>query len=187
MSRLIDLHPFETPVNRVTVMEGDFHVSRQTEDVLTTVLGSCVAVCVHDLHARIGGMNHFLLAEPVSGSGKDTQSLERFGTFAMERLINEMIKAGGHRDTMRAHVYGGASISRGMERIGLANREFAMRFLAQDRILVSREDTGGYAARRLEFRPAYGQARCRSVPISEAPPARVVRAALPPVGDVELF
>lgn len=175
------------PARLINVIQGSFKVSRREGDVLSTVLGSCVAVCLYDMLARLGGMNHFLLAEPSVGVANDAHSLERFGAFAMEQLINEMIKNGARRETMRAHVYGGGMLRPGMERIGTANRAFARNFLERDRILISHEDVGGNSARRVEFRVVSGQARCRQIPMTAADVPKSVQPPSRPVGDVELF
>lgn len=177
----------DSPARRINVIEGSFNVSRRDGDLLCTVLGSCVAVCLYDTLARLGGMNHFLLAEPSVSDSQDARSLERFGAFAMEQLINEMIKNGARRETMRAHIYGGGMLRPGMERIGTANRTFARSFLEQDRIAISHEDVGGNTARRVEFRAASGQARCRQIPMNAANVPNPVKQPSFPVGDVELF
>lgn len=92
---------------RRNVLQGEFEVSRDPDVVLTTVLGSCIACCLHDPVARIGGMNHFLLASPPSSRSGLGDDARRYGLYAMELLVNEMIKLGAVRATMRAHLYGG--------------------------------------------------------------------------------
>lgn len=170
---------------RRNVLQGEFEVSRDPDVVLTTVLGSCIACCLHDPVARIGGMNHFLLASPPnsrSGLGDDAR---RYGLYAMELLVNEMIKLGAVRATMRAHLYGGANMHSGMRSIGTENTRFAEEFLRADGIELVRSDTGGVQARRLDLQPATGRVRCRSVQgdVPQAPVARVPVTT----GDVELF
>jgi chemotaxis protein CheD len=187
MSGLNEFASLPRSTRRINVIEGDFHVSGRDGDVLCTILGSCVAVCLYDVVARIGGMNHFLLAEPTSGDRQDPLVLERFGAFAMEQLINEMQKMGARRETTRAHIYGGGMLRAGMERIGAGNRAFARNFLERDRIAISHEDVGGNYARRVEFRAASGQARCRIIPMTEITPARPAKPNVPTLGDVELF
>lgn len=170
---------------RHTVVQGEYEVSRDPHLVLTTVLGSCIACCLFDPAARIGGMNHFLLAVPPRSShglGGDTQ---RYGLYAMEVLINEMLNQGAVRATMRAHLYGGANMHEGMRAIGTENAEFAEEFLRADNIRLVRSDTGGVHARRLDLQPATGRVRCQSVQ-GDFPAARPVRT---PVlsGEVEFF
>lgn len=178
------------PAHRINVIQGDYHVSNDTQAVLSTVLGSCIAICLFDPAIATGGMNHFLLAEPDSKSKPDPLKLHLYGAFAMEQLINEMLKRGANRSTMRAHIYGGSNINKAMAHIGSSNTSFAREFLTQDGICISNEDTGGSDARRLDLRPATGQVRCKHIPTEDVP-----RIALPsmqpakraPVGDVELF
>lgn len=174
---------------RVTVAQGETKVSREEDVVLTTVLGSCVAACFYDPVVRVGGLNHYLLAE---GHASDPASMQRYGLYAMEVLINEMLKMGAVRHRMKARIFGGAAMHRGFRDIGGANIAFARRFLQDERIPLVGEDVGGTAARRVEFRAALGLARCRCV--SDAPPPVVQRPARPvalpaleTTGDVEFF
>jgi len=171
---------------RMTVSQGTRHVTDDPSMVLTTVLGSCVACCLYDAHARIGGMNHFLLAEPHAGTAYGGAEAERYGLYAMELLVNDMLKAGSIRLHLRAHLYGGANLHRGMHAIGTANANFARRFLEADGIPILHSHLGGTQARRVDFRAAMGQARCRVVEEDVAP---VVRrpAAMATLGEVELF
>ncbi|MFM5913584.1 chemotaxis protein CheD [Chakrabartia godavariana] len=176
--------------NRINVIQGDFHVSDGEQIVLSTVLGSCIAICLYDPAIRTGGMNHFLLAAPGGNEAPDPLKQRLYGAFAMEQLINEMLKRGANRSTMRAHIYGGSNINRAMAHIGTTNANFAREFLREDGIPISHEDTGGSAARRLDLKPATGQIRCKHIPTEDVPrialpPLRPVERA--PAGDVELF
>jgi chemotaxis protein CheD len=171
---------------RINVIQGSCHVSAEANVLMTTVLGSCVACCLYDPQARLGGMNHFLLASPkATGSSNDVQ---RYGLYAMEMLINEMLKAGAAKHRLRAHLYGGANIHSGMTAIGTANAEFAVNFLKQDGIPLIYSHLGGAEARRADFRAASGKARCRVVPNQAVPePRRQIIAPPRDSGDVELF
>ncbi|MEK6638576.1 MAG: chemotaxis protein CheD [Pseudomonadota bacterium] len=192
MSVLSDLTAFSTPgrERRVTVIQGDFAVNGEDGLVLTTVLGSCVAVCLYDPYAMISGMNHFLLAEPLPGHDIDPSALERYGAFAMEQLINGMIKRGATRKSMRAHIYGGASMRGAMGDIGKSNAIFARNFLDCDQIMVVREDVGDAIARRIEMRARSGQIKCSHVPVSNAMKIATFNRDINPIrdgGDVDLF
>ena len=171
---------------RHAVVQGESEVSRDPSITLTTVLGSCVACCLYDATAGIGGMNHFLLPVPPEREWRQNGEAERYGLYAMEVLVNEMLKRGATRPTMRAHLYGGANLHAGMRAIGTANDRFARTFLHADRIALVRSDTGGSQARRLDFQPASGRVRCRAIQdhMTDAAPARAVA---PVGGDVELF
>ncbi|KQM97713.1 chemotaxis protein CheD [Sphingomonas sp. Leaf407] len=174
------------PFRRITVAQGETQVSRAPDVVLTTVLGSCVAACFYDPVAQVGGINHYLLAD---GSATDTASMQRYGVYAMEVLINAMLAVGAARHRLKARIFGGAMMRQGFRDFGAANVTFAREFLRAENIPLVGEDVGGACARRVEFRAALGLARCRSV-IDVMAPLRPVRAAVPIAalgGDVEFF
>lgn len=172
--------------DRINVIQGTNYVTGDPRIVLSTVLGSCVACCLFDPRARVGGMNHFLLAEPREGVRCDSGEAERYGLFAMELLINDMLKAGATRSGLRAHLYGGANMHAGMQAIGTSNASFAKDFLARDGIPLMHSDLGGGRARRVDFRASLGQARCRAVE-TEVPVETRKPAISQKQGEVELF
>lgn len=118
----------------VKVLPGEYFVSR--DDILImTVLGSCIAACLWDSKVRVGGMNHFMLPEGDDGSG-------RYGSYAMELLINEMIKQGARRETMQAKVFGGGAVMANFTtmNVGERNTKFVLDYLATERIPVVSQD-----------------------------------------------
>ncbi|MEQ1657327.1 chemoreceptor glutamine deamidase CheD [Curvibacter sp. PAE-UM] len=136
----------------VKVLPGEYFVSG--EDVLImTVLGSCIAACVWDGKARIGGMNHFMLPEGEDGSG-------RYGSYAMELLLNEMIKKGARRETMQAKVFGGGAVMAGFTtmNVGERNTKFVLDYLATERIPVVSQDVLDIHPRKVCFFPVTGKA-----------------------------
>jgi len=136
----------------VKILPGEFFV--HDEDILImTTLGSCIAACLWDRHARIGGMNHFMLPEGAGDSG-------RYGTYAMELLINEMMKRGASRLTMEAKVFGGGAVISGMNslNVGERNTRFVMDFLQTERIPVVSKDVMEVYPRKVCFLPASGKA-----------------------------
>lgn len=145
---------------RVPLLQGEVKVSSDRAVVFSTVLGSCVASCLYDPLAGIGGMNHFLLAEPPPGEQPDDN---HYGAYLMELLVQQMLAAGACKARLVAHLYGGANLRPGMEAIGTANSRFALAFLDRQQISLLRSDLGGTHARRVEFRSAAGQVRCRRV------------------------
>jgi len=173
-------------VNRITVMQGQARVSADPMVELTTVLGSCVATCLYDAEARLGGMNHFLLAQPPSGH-RDCVVDEHYGVYLMELLINDMLAHGAVKQRLRAHLYGGANLRAGMTPIGSANAEFARTFLQREGIPLIHSDLGRNVARRVDFRPALGKARCRIVENTMIPETRPAARPSPSSGEVELF
>ena len=112
--------PPARPMTRITVMQGQSRVSAEPWIELTTVLGSCVSTCLFDPEAQLGGMNHFLLAEPPSIHPSNLVD-EHYGVYLMELLINEMLANGAMKSRLRAHLYGGANLRVGMMPIGTAN------------------------------------------------------------------
>lgn len=171
---------------RVTVLQGDALASYAANVEYSTVLGSCVATCMYDPVARIGGMNHFLLAEPPSHLGKIDFD-EHYGVFLMELLINEMLKLGAVKSRLKARIYGGANMNSKLAAIGSVNGEFAQRFLDNEGIALVFQDLGGTDARRLRFIPATGQVRCRATTSAAIPTQKPRALPKSEIGQVELF
>lgn len=136
----------------VKVLPGEYFV--YDEDLLiTTTLGSCIAACLWDRERRIGGMNHFMLPEGAGESG-------RYGSYAMELLINEMMKRGASRMTMEAKIFGGGAVISGMNTInvGERNTKFVTDFLSTERIPIVSKDVLDIYPRKVCFLPRSGQA-----------------------------
>lgn len=173
-------------MRRVSIIQGENHVSGEPDLIISTLLGSCVSVCLQDPVGRVGGMNHFLLGEPGKDDQVSHRDMARYGVHAMELLINELMRRGGVRSRFRAHLYGGANIVAGLGSIGSSNAAFARRFMETEGIAIGHCDLGGTQARRVEFVPYEGKARCRAV--AEIP--KIIAAPVLPVsndGDLELF
>ncbi len=139
----------------VKVLPGEYFV--HDEDVLImTTLGSCIAACLWDRSAKVGGMNHFML--PDAGSGAADGG--RYGSFAMELLINELLKRGANRQTLEAKVFGGGAVISGMNSInvGERNTKFVMDYLATERIPVVSKDVMEIYPRKVCFFPHSGKA-----------------------------
>ncbi|MCY7316886.1 MAG: chemoreceptor glutamine deamidase CheD [Rubrivivax sp.] len=140
----------------VKVLPGEFFV-HDTDMLVMTTLGSCIAACLWDRDRRVGGMNHFLL--PDGGAGTDGDS-GRYGNFAMELLIGELIKRGANRSSMEAKVFGGGSVVSGMNSInvGERNTRFVLDYLRTERITVVSKDVLDIYPRKVCFLPASGKA-----------------------------
>ncbi|WP_092890269.1 hypothetical protein [Roseicitreum antarcticum] len=149
--------------NVIHVVQGSQFVSDEPNTVLTTILGSCVATCITDPVRGVGGMNHFLLPE---GSPDERQQM-RYGSHAMELLINGLLKMGARKDRMEAKLFGGAMMHDGLGKIGPANMEFAQKFLVNEGIRCVAKSLGGTDARRIRYVPTTGQARQMIVRSSE--------------------
>ena len=139
----------------VKVMPGEFFVHDQ-DVVICTTLGSCIAACLWDRERRVGGMNHFLLPDDA-GRG---EACGRYGNYAMDRLIGEMVKRGANRSTMEAKVFGGGAVIAGMStlNVGERNTSFVLEYLRTERITVVSKDVMDVYPRKVVFLPASGQA-----------------------------
>ncbi|MFB0613066.1 chemotaxis protein CheD [Aurantiacibacter poecillastricola] len=182
----LDPPPSHSAPDRVTVMQGEARASAEPTVEFSTVLGSCVAMCLFDPSARVGGMNHFLLAEPPTHRSRE-QFDEHYGLFLMELLVNEMLALGASKSRLKARLYGGANIHRGLSPIGTANADFARRFVVQEGIELTQADLGGNQARRVHFLPASGRVRCRLTAAQATPTQQPLRRPQSALGDVELF
>jgi chemotaxis protein CheD len=173
--------------SRITVIQGEWRVSAEAETVMTTVLGSCVAACIRDPKAGVGGMNHFLL--PDGGEGARQGEAERYGVHLMELLVNGLLKAGASRDRLEAKLFGGCAFMSGRYAVGARNVAFAERFLKDEGIAYLGGSVGGSQGRRIEYWPATGRARQIFLKASATPqqtPPPMPKPA-PAGGDIELF
>ena len=143
------------------VVQGSFRVGTAPDEVLTTVLGSCVATCLTDPIAGVGGLNHFLL--PGDGGARGGQAT-RYGLHAMELLINALLKRGAKLNRLEAKVFGGANTTRSRFEIGSHNAEFALWFLENEGIALRSRDVGGVRARKLRYWPVSGRAQQMFLP-----------------------
>ncbi|WP_371039007.1 MULTISPECIES: chemotaxis protein CheD [unclassified Rhodosalinus] len=175
-------------MNTQHVIQGEFRVADGPDDVFVTVLGSCIATCLTDRVAGVGGMNHFLLPHDTVPGGKET----RYGINAMELLINAILKSGGALHRLEAKVFGGANTTGSRLGIGDANAEFAFWFLRNEGIRCVGYDVGGTRARKLRYWPRSGIAQQMVLPAAFAPdpePRPACRAPLagPGPGDLDLL
>lgn len=140
--------------NAVKVLPGEYFVSNENL-VIMTVLGSCIAACLWDSRMRVGGMNHFMLPD---GDSLDVSG--RYGSYAMELLINEMFKLGARRETMQAKIFGGAQVMHNFTtmNVGERNTQFVVSYLRTERIPIVSEDVLDIYPRKVVFFPATGKA-----------------------------
>jgi chemotaxis protein CheD len=136
----------------VKVLPGEYFVANEDILVMTT-LGSCIAACLWDRHAGVGGLNHFMLPE---GSGDNG----RYGAYAMELLINEMMKRGASRSSLEAKIFGGGQVIASMEtmNVGERNTRFVLEYLRTERIPIVSKDVLDVYPRKVCFLPASGKA-----------------------------
>ena len=152
---------------RVTIHIGGLHVSHEPE-VIDTVLGSCIATCLYDQKAGIGGMNHFMLPH---GADPGNPTSTRYGVHAMELLISEMMKRGADRSRFQAKIFGGGhvlKIRESLDGVPQRNIDFVRHFLETERIHVAKEDVGGYLPRRILFHTNTGKVLLKYLGNNEA-------------------
>ncbi len=144
-------------INAAKLLPGEYHVA--TCDILqVTVLGSCVAACIRDVKLGIGGMNHFML--PDVESAESSFGGARYGTYAMEVLINHLLKLGARRENLEAKVFGGGNVLPGLTQanVGHKNAAFVLKFLATEHLRVAARDLGDVHPRKVYYFPATGRA-----------------------------
>jgi chemotaxis protein CheD len=172
------------------VLPGEFYVTKQDE-IITTVLGSCVSTCMRDARAGVAGLNHFMLPEDPSGAGGASA---RYGVFAKEQLVNGLLRHGARRERLEVKIFGGGRVIPGMGDVGRSNVDFIHDFLAEEHMPITVEDVGLDVARRVRFHAATGKVRVLHLPVAENRRVAEREAALATrirsgasQGDVELF
>ena len=174
---------------RISIVRGEWRVASEPDVFLTTVLGSCVAACINDPTAKVGGMNHVLLPGTTGRGG--TGDAERYGVHLMELLINGLLQKGAHKKSMEAKLFGGGNVVPGLSDIGAQNVAFAERFLRDEGIRMVGGSVRGDLGRKVEFWPVSGRARQMFLRRDELPADEKLRAtppAPPPSsGSIELF
>jgi chemotaxis protein CheD len=175
------------------VLPGEFYVDSQ-DVLITTTLGSCIAACLWDRERHIGGLNHFMLPDgPTDGS----HGGGRYGAFAMDQLIGELIKRGANRSSLEAKVFGGGAVIDGMNsiQVGERNTEFALEYLRTERIPVVSKDVMDVYPRKVAFLPKTGKALVKrlqpqhneALAAQERMARQRVAAPAPSTGTVDLF
>lgn len=162
------------------VMQGKLRLSEGPDDVLVSILGSCVAACIRDPILRMGGMNPFLLP----GSDPRNSGNVRYGAHSMEELINALLRKGADRRRLEVWLFGGGDVLGGKTRIGSANSRFAMDFVRAEGFRLRGNDLGGNRGRRLRFHPYSGETEVslmQTAPIEKPAPDR------PRSVEIELF
>ncbi len=151
-------------MSAVKLLPGQYHACKERV-VIVTVLGSCVAACIRDPRLGIGGMNHFMLPESVHDADSPLSSSARYGVYAMEILINELIKLGARRERLEAKVFGGGNVLRGFtaSNVGERNAEFVLNFLETEKIPVLARDLVGIYPRKVYFFPGDGKVMVKTL------------------------
>ena len=180
------------------LLPGDFYVTREDE-VLDTVLGSCVSACIRNAKTGIGGMNHFMLPHPRDSDRADSwgsmaSSATRYGSASMEQLINKILNLGGSRADLEVKIFGGARVLAVATDIGQHNVEFVRDFLKQEGLRVVSEDVGNTTPRHIQYFPVSGKVRVKHLGTSQS--AKLISAEVsysktidkqPVAGSIDLF
>ena len=185
---------YETVAARL--LPGEYFVTMHDEAVYTT-LGSCISACIRDRVSGIGGMNHFMLpssASRDSWKAADNSASTRYGNFAMEHLINDILKNGGKRQNLEVKIFGGGRIIANMTDVGLRNISFARDYLETEGLKITSEDVGDTFPRMVVYFPATGKVRVKRLrslhnnTIVELETKYLNTIEKKPVsGDIELF
>jgi chemotaxis protein CheD len=151
----------------VKILPGDYYVSRSNE-AISTVLGSCVSACVRDPESGLGGMNHFMLPADATLGPNDWLNpaaglATRYGSYAMESLINDLLKLGAARERLEIKLFGGGRILAAMTDVGGRNIRFIRDYMSLEGYRVAAEDLGGTQPRKVVYFPASGRARLRKL------------------------
>ncbi|MFC0120013.1 chemoreceptor glutamine deamidase CheD [Pseudoalteromonas xiamenensis] len=145
------------------VLPGEFYISKNDE-LISTVLGSCISACVYDEVMGIGGMNHFMLPGVKDANNLHANDLScRYGNWAMEFLINELLKNGAARKNLKVKLFGGGKIIRSMTDIGLGNIRFAYDYVQEEKLELISHDVGGPWPRKIVFNPQSGKVQVKKL------------------------
>jgi len=177
------------------LLPGDFYVTTDDE-VLDTVLGSCVSACIRSPRHGIGGMNHFMLPQPRN-DGADSWaaragSATRYGTASMEQLINRILKSGAQRADLEVKIFGGARVLAALTDVGEHNVSFVREFLRNEGLKVIAEDVGDTCPRHIQYSPRSGRVRVKHLKRASAVASRELKyqsglAVTPVSGSIDLF
>jgi chemotaxis protein CheD len=180
------------------IMPGEYYVTKHDEGVCTT-LGSCISACIRDRVRGIGGMNHFMLpntdaSEADTWKAASLSASTRYGNYAMEHLINEILRNGGERKNLEVKIFGGGRILQNMTDVGNRNISFVRDYLKIEGLHVISEDVGDIYPRMVVYYPVTGKAlvkRLRSLHnniIADQETSYIDSIKEKPVGgEIELF
>lgn len=182
-------------MDSVKILPGEYYVTSR-DMALVTVLGSCVAACVRDKKSGIGGMNHFMLPDSRREAGSPVEPSMRYGAYAMEMMVNQLLKLGAKRTALEAKIFGGGNVLRNfyVVNVGQRNAEFVLDYLRTEDISVVAQDLLDVYPRKIYFFPRSGKVLMKKLRVmhnntvaerEQAYMARLEFSAMQ--GDVELF
>ncbi|MDT4288310.1 chemoreceptor glutamine deamidase CheD [Methylomonas sp. MO1] len=157
----------ENQIVAAKLMPGDYYVTKQDE-MITTVLGSCVAACIRDVVTGVGGMNHFMLPETSKSRLNDRDeavvgNASRYGNYAMEHLINAILKNGGKRKNLEVKLFGGGKIIATLGDVGARNIQFVLDYVDTEALNLVSHDLGDIYPRKVNFFPHTGRVRMKKI------------------------
>ncbi|MBT8127171.1 MAG: chemoreceptor glutamine deamidase CheD [Gammaproteobacteria bacterium] len=149
------------------VLPGEYYLSNKDE-IITTVLGSCISACIRDPVAGIGGMNHFMLpCGKNAGTCEHDSAAARYGGFAMEHLINDILKYGGRRERLEIKLFGGGKMLGLMADVGQRNITFVKEYLQTETLPIVAQDLGGTCSRKINYFPRSGRVMVKKLGLSQ--------------------
>lgn len=148
-----------------SVQPGDFKITTKPDEVISTLLGSCVAACIRCTKTGYGGLNHFLLPSTRGRNVTDDNQAMRYGDYAMEVLIGAILRSGGDRNSLEAKIFGGANMyaTDSASPVGRSNIQFVLNFIHSENIKLLAEDIGGTYGRKIYFHPASGKVKVQKL------------------------
>jgi chemotaxis protein CheD len=138
------------PHEIASILPGEFFVSREPM-VVYTVLGSCISACIRDPVVGVGGMNHFMLPEPKEGGSDSWGESTRYGSYAMESLINEILKRGGLKSRLEIKLFGAGRIYEGPIDVGANNAKWVIGYLKSEGLTIVKTDLGDVFPRKVYY------------------------------------
>lgn len=176
------------------LLPGECYVTAASDEVITTVLGSCIAACIRNPRTGYGGMNHFMLPESETGQWSGVSMTLRYGNHAMEVLINEVLKSGCRREELEIKLFGGSDLYKGPSQVGSKNSSFVLNYLETEKLRPAVIDLGGNQPRVIRYIPSSGGVNrllLRRLDVAQLVEAeekyKAKLNASQPEGDIELF
>ncbi|MDX1975547.1 MAG: hypothetical protein SFT92_07730 [Rickettsiales bacterium] len=180
-------------IHIVKIFAGEWAISNREDEMLATILGSCVSACIRDPLVGVGGMNHFLLPGDEN-SDATASDAARYGVNAMESLINALLKAGAQKHRLEFKIFGGGNVINNSARIGSKNARFVRSFLKEEGYRIVSEDLEGEQPRSLHYYPVTGKVMLRKlkrkedfVVVEEEAKYQQQISKKPQEGEIELF
>lgn len=149
-------------IQAAKILPGEYYVTGR-DMLIVTVLGSCVSACIRDPISKVGGMNHFMLPEHGGDPDSPLSTSARYGAYAMEVLINNLLKMGAYRPHLEAKIFGAGRVLKGVTDVGKRNAHFAIEYLQRENIRIVKQDVGDIYPRKVYFFPHSGKVLVKSL------------------------